>query len=148
MPINDVQPRAIEANAKFKRDRADGVPTSMTLGLAAKYPSAGLKWPWAYVFPAGRRATDPRDGTVKRHHLTERVVQVALPPAAERAGVAKHVRPHVLRHAFATHLLEDEYDIRTVQELPGHASVETTMIYTQVLNRGGRGVRSPSDGLG
>ena len=103
---------------------------------------------WYYVFPARQRGTDPRDGRRKRHHLHETVIQRAVAQAARQAGVVKHVTPHVFRHAFATHLLEDGYDIRTVQELLGHASVETTMIYTHVLNRGGRGVRSPLDNLG
>src|SRR4051812_39753209 len=101
-----------------------------------------------YVFPARQRGTDPRSGTTKRHHLHESVIQRAVREAAQAAGVVKPVTPHVFRHAFATHLLDDGYDIRTVQELLGHASVETTMIYTHVLNKGGRGVRSPLDGLG
>jgi site-specific recombinase XerD len=91
---------------------------------------------------------DPRDGRVKRTHLHGSVIQRAVREAARRAGVAKPVTPHVFRHAFATHLLEDGYDIRTVQELLGHESVETTMVYTHVLNRGGRGVHSPLDRLG
>ena len=94
--------------------------------------------------PARQRGIDPRNGRLKRYHLHETVVQRAVRPA----GVAKPVTPHVFRHAFATHLLEDGYVIRTVRELLGHASVETTMLYTDVLNRGGQGVRSPVDGLG
>jgi integrase len=103
---------------------------------------------WDYLFPAWQRGIDPRDGLKKRHHLYETVIERAVAQAAQRAEISKHVTPHVFRHAFATHLLEDGYDIRTVQELLGHASVETTMIYTHVLNRGGRGVRSPLGGLG
>jgi len=97
------------------------------------------------LFSAIRRGTDPRDGQVRRHHLHETVIQKAVREAARQAKLTKPVTPHTFRHAFATHLLEDGYDIRTVQELLGHASVETTMIYTHVLNRGGRGVRSPLD---
>jgi site-specific recombinase XerD len=101
-----------------------------------------------YVFPARQRGIDPRDGLKKRHHLHETVIARAVAQAARRAEISKHVTPHVFRHAFATDLLEDGYELRTVQGLLGHASVETTMIYTHGLNRGGRGVRSPLGGLG
>ncbi len=115
--------------------------------LARKYPHAGRSWPWQYVFPSGSRSTDPLDGVVRRHHLDEKVVQRAVSEAARKAGIAKPVSPHILRHSFATHLLEGGYDIRTVQELLGHKDVSTTMIYTHVLNKGGRGVKSPLDRL-
>ncbi len=121
---------------------------SLPDALGRKYPRAATEWGWYYVFPARLRGVDPRDGAVKRHHLHESVIQRAVKAARAAAGLAKPVTPHVFRHAFATHLLEDGYDIRTVQELLGHTNVETTMIYTHVLNRGGRGVRSPLDGLG
>src|SRR5439155_16080227 len=98
-----------------------------------------------YVFPAGSRSTDPRGGAVRRHHLDEKVVQRAVARAATRAGIAKPVSPHILRRSFATQLLEGGYDIRTVQELLGHKDVSTTMIYTHVLNKGGKGVKSPFD---
>jgi integron integrase len=115
--------------------------------LARKFPRAARSWEWQYVFPAARRSADPRSGAVRRHHADESAVNRELGRAARRAGQAKRVTTHALRNSFATHLLEDGHDIRTVQELLGHESVETTMIYTHVLNRGGRGVQSPADRL-
>lgn len=113
--------------------------------LARKYPNADRDWRWQYVFPAATRSHDVPAGVWRRHHLDESVVQKAVKAAAQRVGIMKKVGPHTLRHCFATHLLEDGYDIRTVQELLGHADVKTTMIYTHVLNKGGQGVRSPLD---
>lgn len=113
--------------------------------LAVKYPNASRSWGWQWVFPSPVRSTDPRTGQIRRHHLYEQSVQRAVATAAKRAGISKPCSPHVLRHSFATHLLQAGYDIRTVQELLGHSDVKTTMIYTHVLNRGGRGVRSPFD---
>jgi integron integrase len=115
--------------------------------LARKYPNAAREWGWQYLFPAHRRSVDPRSGAERRHHVDPKVLQRAVRNAVRAAGVAKPASCHTFRHSFATHLLESGHDIRTVQELPGHTDLKTTMIYTHVLNRGGRGVRSPLDAV-
>jgi len=113
--------------------------------LARKYPNASRQWAWQFVFPSKSLCNDPRSGEIRRHHLHESCVRKALKKAVTLAGIYKPVGCHTFRHSFATHLLADGYDIRTVQELLGHKDVSTTMIYTHVLNKGGRAVRSPID---
>jgi integron integrase len=115
--------------------------------LARKYPKASMEWCWQWLFPARGLANDPADGVRRRHHVKEDTLQRAVKPAAARAGIAKNVTPHTLRHSFATHLLEHGYDIRTVQTLLGHKDVATTMIYTHVMQKPGLGVKSPFDNL-
>jgi integron integrase len=134
------------ARVLFDGDRAAGRPgVYLPHALERKYPQAGESWPWFWVFPAEGLSVDPRSGVERRHHAHEKALQRAMKRAAERAGLCKPVSVHTLRHSFATHLLTSGYDIRTVQELLGHSDVSTTMIYTHVLNRGGRGVVSPLD---
>jgi len=127
-------------------DKAKGYgAVYLPFALEKKFPKANVEWPWQYVFPAKTLSRDPRTGVVRRHHIHEHSLQKAVRDAARLAGIGKPVSVHTFRHSFATHLLEANYDIRTVQELLGHADVATTMIYTHVLNKPGIAVRSPLD---
>ena len=148
-----------------QKDLADGFGTVyLPDAIARKFPGADREWGWQYVFPGEHRSRDPRGGEKgfgsrspapaapagqpeRRHHLHETVIQRALRRAVLDVGISRRISCHTFRHSFATHLLEEGYDIRTIQELLGHKDVKTTMIYTHVLNRGGHGVRSPADTL-
>jgi integron integrase len=134
---------------RWKADVSAGIPgVYLPEALRRKYPNAGTSFGWQWLFPTKDLVKDPESGLKRRHHLHERTWQVAVKEAAERAGITKRVTPHVLRHCFATHLLERGTDIRTVQALLGHADVKTTEVYTHVMQKPGVGVRSPLDGMG
>ena len=136
----------VKVKALHEEDLAAGLgEVYLPFALDKKYPNAGREWGWQYIFPSNNLSVDPRSGKIHRHHLDEKDVQRAMKQAVRDAGLVKPATPHTLRHSFATHFLQAGYDIRTVQELLGHSDVSTTMIYTHVLNKGGKGVVSPLD---
>lgn len=144
--IEPLRAHLAERRRWHDKDLATGhADVELPHALERKYPNTGRQWGWQYVFAAADYSTDPRTGVIRRHHIHEKTIQRQVKEAAQRAGIDKPAHPHTLRHSFATHLLETGHDIRTVQELLGHSDVSTTMIYTHVLNRGGRGVTSPLD---
>ena len=134
------------ARRYYELDRQEVSPgVELPHAIERKYPNAGKEWPWFWVFPAKNRSTDPRTQIVRRHHVYEKSLQRSIKQAARNLGLPAPVSVHTLRHCFATHLLDNGYDIRTLQELLGHKDLNTTMIYTHVLQKGGRGARSPLD---
>jgi len=149
LPLNiaaSLRRHLTKTKAQYEQDLEEGRGgVYLPYALARKFPNADREWAWQWVFPANRISRDPRGGGLRRHHIDEQLLQLAVKKAVRASGIAKPASCHTFRHSFATHLLENGYDIRTVQELLGHKDVSTTMIYTHVLNRPGIGVRSPLD---
>jgi len=149
MLIGSLRRQLRKSKATWKEDLDAGYgKASMSKALARKYPNAASEWEWQYVFPSVRRSEDPRSGDIKRHHRSPSAVQKAVKRAVERTNITKSASCHTLRHSFATHLLEQGTDIRTVQELLGHQDLRTTQVYTHVLQDGQAGTRSPLEGIG
>lgn len=144
--VEALQQQLVHSRQLHALDLAEGYgAVELPDALEWKYPRAATSWAWQYVFPAAQRSRDRRSGVIRRHHILEDNLQHAMRRAINQVGITKHGSCHTLRHSFATHLIEDGYDIRTVQELLGHRDVRTTQVYVHVLNRGGQGVRSPLD---
>lgn len=144
--VDELQSQLARVRQLHQSDLSEGFGrTILPFALDRKYPGAGIEFGWQFCFPSKNRSTDPRTGEIARHHIHDKNIGRAIKNAARKTGVFKRVSSHTLRHSFATHLIERGYDIRTVQELLGHKDVSTTMIYTHVLNKGGRGVKSPLD---
>jgi site-specific recombinase XerD len=147
--VPELRAQIQKLNELWKADRAANVPgVWLPEGLAKKYQKAGETWEWQWLFPSRELSCDSGTGITRRHHVSDSWFQRIIKDAARKANLTKRVSPHTLRHSFATHLLESGTDIRTVQELLGHSSVETTQIYTHVMQKPGLGVRSPLDSLG
>lgn len=146
--VEAIREKLARDRTQWERDvRRGGGWVELPDAFARKVPSAGREWPWQWLFPATRTYRDEKTGQRRRHHVHQPVIQRAIKRAVRDTGIPKRATSHTLRHSFATHLLEDGYDIRTIQELLGHKSLRTTMQYTHVLNQGALGVRSPADRL-
>jgi integrase len=144
----DLTRQISSARSLYDKDRLNEVPgVQLPNALERKYPNAGKEWGWFWLFPSNALSVDPRSGKVRRHHIHHATLQKAFKKAALKAEIPKQASIHTLRHSFATHLLENGYDIRTIQELLGHRNLQTTMVYTHVAERNVLGVRSPLDKL-